>query len=165
MRWSRFAAFIIIATVLQASFVDVFAVTSLNIKPDLLLILLVFFAVYCSGSDAVIASFAIGFASDIIGPAMGPRMISFGLIGTLLSYTSHFVTIRRIPYQSVAIFISGLLIGSSAYFLALLKSCPSAPSTALLVLGISAYSAVAGPFLFLPSGWFMSIDLKQPRRL
>jgi rod shape-determining protein MreD len=109
MRWFRFSLFVIAVTLIQAGLVDI--ISLVNVRPDLLLILLVFFAIYCDTTEAIISSFAIGFAADIIGSAMGPQMISFGLFGTLL--------------------------------------------------GTSLYSAIIGPFLFLPSAWLMRIKTHQ----
>jgi rod shape-determining protein MreD len=109
MHWFRFAVLVLLATVLQASF---FA--DLNSKPDLLLIFLVFFAVYCDTSDAMICSFIIGFAADLIGPTMGPKMISYGIFGSALAYLHRVIAIKKIPHQIVAIFITALLAGSLA---------------------------------------------------
>jgi rod shape-determining protein MreD len=82
-------------------------------KPDLLLVVLVFSAIYFNTSDAVISSFSIGFAADLIGSPlpMGPHMISFGVFGTLLAYLHRVIAIRRMPYQAMAIFVTGLLVG------------------------------------------------------
>jgi rod shape-determining protein MreD len=157
MRWFRFAVFICLATVLQAGLVDIIAVTRLNIKPDLLLILLVFFSIYCNPSDAIITSFTIGFAADIIGSTMGARIISFGLFGTLLAYLHNVITIKKMPYQSLAIFITGFLTGLLAYFLMLLKGQPAEPNAYAVIFWTSLYSSIAGPFLFLPSAWCMRI--------
>ena len=74
MRWSRFGVLVVVVSLLQAGFV-----AALNIKPDLLLILLVFLAIYCNTTEAIVSSFTIGFAADLIGQAMGPQMISIGL--------------------------------------------------------------------------------------
>ena len=103
MRWFRFAFLILIATILQTSLIDIIAVTAADIRPNLLLILLVFFAVHCKSSDAIITSFTIGLAADIISPAMGPQIISFGLFGTLLTELHQTIVIRTKPYQSLAI--------------------------------------------------------------
>ncbi len=161
MRWFRFAVFISLVTVLQASLVDIIAVTRLNIKPDLLLILLVFFAIYCNLSDAIITSFVIGFAADIIGSAMGPKIISFGLFGTALAYLHRIIAIRKMPHQSLVIFITGLLAGAAALLLTLLKGEPVTHNIYTVLLGIPLYSSLVGPFLFLPSAWWMRI--KTPR--
>jgi rod shape-determining protein MreD len=141
--------------VLQASLVDIIAVT--NIKPDLLLILLVFFAIYCNSSEAIITSFMIGFAADIIivGSAMGPRMISYGLFGTLLAYLQRVIAIRKMSYQSLAIFVTGLLAGTLAHLLTVLKGSSATSDVYAVLFWIPLYSAIVGPFLFLPSAWWM----------
>lgn len=158
MRWLRFAVFILIVTVLQASLLGIVAVTQLNIKPNLLLILLVFFAIYCNTTDAIITSFAIGFAADMsIASAVGSQTVSFGLFGTALAYLHRVIAIRKMPYQSLAIFIIGTLVGLLAHVLALLKGQPAIPNIYTAILGTALYSAVVGPFLFLPTAWWMRI--------
>lgn len=157
MRWFRFAVFISLVTVLQAGLVDIIAVTRLNIKPDLLLILLVFFSIYCNTSEAIITSFTIGFAADIIGSAMGVRIISFGLFGTLLAYLHRVITINKMPYQSLAIFITCFLTGALVHFLTLLKGQPGEPNVYAVLFWTSLYTSFVGPFLFLPTAWCMRI--------
>lgn len=158
MRWFRFAILVLLATILQASF---FA--NLNIKPDLLLILLVFFAVYCNTSDAIITSFTIGFAADLIGRTMGPQMISFGLFGTALAYLHQVIAIRKMTYQFLAIFITALLAGSLVFLLNFIKGEPIPPNMYTALFGIALYSALVGPFLFLPSAWWMRIKINRLR--
>lgn len=111
MRWFRFAVLVSLATVLQAGFL-----ANLSIKPDLLLIVLVFLAIHSNTADAIITSFTIGFAADLIGRTMGPQMISFGLFGTLLAYLRRVLAIRKMPYQGLAIFVTALLAGVCASF-------------------------------------------------
>jgi len=159
MRWLRFAVLVLLATVLQASF---FA--DLNVKPDLLLILLVFFAIYYNTSDAIITSFTIGFAADLIGRTMGPQMFSFGLFGTALAYLHQVIAIRKMTYQSLSIFTTALLSNSMVYFLNFLKGEPTPPNIFPALFGIALYSALVGPFLFLPSAWWMRIKTKHFRR-
>ncbi len=156
MRWLRFAVLLILATLLQASF---FA--DLNSKPDLLLILLVFFAVYCDTSDAIICSFVIGFAADLIGRTMGPQMISYGIFGSALAYLHRVITIRKMAHQSLTIFTTALLAGILVYLLNLIKGVSSPPNICAALFGISLYSALVGPFLFLPSAWWMRIKINR----
>ncbi len=163
MRWFRFAVLIIVASVLQAGLLEL-----LNIKPDLLLILLVFFAIYCKTSDAIITSFTIGFAADIIGPAMGPQIISFTLFGTALAYLHRVIAIKKIPYQSLVIFITAILTAVSAHLLTFLKLTllegrPTPPIMFAALLATSLCSALAGPFFFLPAGWWMRIKTSRLR--
>jgi rod shape-determining protein MreD len=154
MHWFRFAVLVLLATVLQASLL-----ADWNTKPDLLLILLVFFAVYCDTSDAIICSFVIGFAADLIGQTMGPQMISYGIFGSALAYLHRVIAIRQIPYQIIAIFITALLAGSVACLLNFLKGEPS-PLAPLF--WIALYSSIVGPILFLLSAWWMRI--RKPGR-
>ena len=156
MRWLRFAGLLCLATVLQAGLL-----ARLNIKPDLLLILLVFFAIYCRTLDAIITSFTIGFAADIIGSAMGPQIISFGLFGTALAYLHRVINIRKIPYQALAIFIIGFLASCLANLLTLLKGQMFTQNLYSILLGNSLCSAIVGPFLFLPTAWLMRIKTKR----
>src|SRR4030042_661121 len=118
MRWFRFAALILLVTVVQAS-----VLANLNIGPDLLLILVVFFCIYCNTTEAIITSFVIGFAADLIGSPMpmGAHTISFGVFGTLLAYVHRVINIRNMPYQAVAIFTIALLAGALSQMLALFK--------------------------------------------
>ena len=157
MRWPRFAVCILIVTILQADLIDVAAVTSLNIKPDLLLILLVFFAVYCDTTEAIITSFVIGFAADIIGSSMGPGMLSFGILGTLLAYLNRLISIRKMYYQALAIFATGVASGFTVYFLTFLQGQAAGTGRYSFFFWTSVYSAVVGPFFFLPSAWLMRI--------
>jgi rod shape-determining protein MreD len=164
MRWIRFAVLISLVTVLQASLVDIIAIGRSNIKPDLLLILMVFFSLYCNQQEAIITSFTIGFAADIIGSTMGPRIISFGLVGTLLSYLHGVIIIKKMPYQSLVIFISGLLTGVMVNFLTLLKDQSTTTNAYTVLFWTSVYSSIVGPFLFLPTAWLMRIKAYRSRQ-
>lgn len=158
MRWFRFALLVCFATVLQAGFLSNF-----NTKPDLLLILLVFFAIYCDTSEAIVSSFTIGFAADLIGAAMGPQMISFGLFGTLLAYLHRVLAIRKMPYQALAILVMGILAGTLAYLLNLLKGEPLPAGMYSRILKMSLFSGIIGPFVFLPAAWWMRIKTNRFR--
>jgi len=159
MRWLRFAGLLCLTTVLQAGLL-----ARLDIKPDLLLVLLVFFGIYSKTSDAIITSFATGFAADIIGSAMGPQIIGFGLFGTALAYLHQVITIGKIPYQAIAIFVIGFLAGCLAHLLTLFKGEPTTQNVYSVLLETSLYSALVGPFLFLPFAWWMRIKTHRFKR-
>lgn len=167
MRWLRFAVLIVIATVLQTSFLGVVWVGSPDIRPNLLLILLVFFAVRCKANDAVITSFTIGFAADLASPTagfMGPQIISFGLFGTLLSNLHNVISIRRLPYQGLAIFAMGLVTAILSHVLAQLRADPVPMHMARELFWQPVLSAFLGPFLSLPLAWWMPINKRKRRR-
>ena len=166
MKWLRAALLVCFVAVVQAGLINALAVTSLNIKPDLLLALMVFFAVCSASRDAIIISFAIGFAADVIaiGQPMGPRTISFGLIGTVLTHIHNVFVIRKIFHQVVAVFLSGLLVVSITNFLTFLVTHSIAPHAYIIVLATSLYSSIAAPFLLLPSAWLMGIKTGPLKR-
>lgn len=158
MQWLRFAVLLCVVTVVQAGLLEHF-----DIRPDLLLILLVFFAVYSDTSHAIITSFIIGLAADIIvfGSLVGPKMISFGLCGTLLAYLHRVIAIRRISYQAVAIILAAVLTAAAAHSLALLRGQQTPTNLFSTLLATPLFSAVVGPFLFLPFAWWMRIKTQR----
>jgi rod shape-determining protein MreD len=147
-----------VVTVVQAGLLEHF-----DIRPDLLLVLLVFFAVYSHTSHAIITSFIIGLAADIIviGSLVGLKMISFGLCGTLLAYLHRVIAIRRISYQAVAILLIAVLTAAVAYLLALLRGQQTLTNLFSTLLATPLFSAVVGPFLFLPFAWWMRIKTQR----
>jgi len=161
MRWIRFAVLITIVGLLQAGAINVFAFK--GVCPNLLLIFMVFFSIYSNTSDAIISSFTIGFIADVIGGSqMGVDMLSFGVFGTLLAYLHSVIQIRKMPYQSATIFVISMLTG---FFAGLLNHLFKQPVPGMLNLFfISLYSAVVGPFLFLPSVWLMGIKTQRFRK-
>lgn len=158
MRWIRFAVLICFGAVLQAGFLS-----NLNIKIDVLLILLVFFAVYSNTSEAIVSSFTIGFAADLIGRTMGPHIISFGIFGTALAHLHRVIAIRKMPYQAIAIFLMAWLTGLLVHLLNSLKGQPGT-DIYMNLLKVSVFSGIAGPFLFLPVAWWMRIKTNRFRR-
>jgi rod shape-determining protein MreD len=164
MRWIRFAVFVIVVTILQTSLVDIVAVTTAHVKPDLLLVLLVFFAVNSTDKDAIITSFTIGFAADIIGPTMGPQIISFGVFGTLLADLNRVVAIRKWPYQSLAIFAIGFLTAALAYLLLFLKPEPTLSNIYTNLFWTPLYSAIIGPIFLLLAELWMRTKRRRIRR-
>lgn len=162
MRWFRFAAIVLVAAILQASLLNIIALPPLNIKPNILLIFLVFYAIHYNTTEAIITSFAIGFVADISsGAPMGTQTISYGLFGTSLAYLHRVITIRSMPSQAFAIFITGCLVGVLTHSLALLKGQSTISNIYTAILGIALYSAIIGPLFFLPAAWFMGIKTNR----
>jgi rod shape-determining protein MreD len=165
MRWVRFAALVLVASILQIGPVGLLGIQ--GVRPDLLLILLVFFAVRSNPRDAILASFAIGFVADLVSTTMGlmgPRIISFGLFGSLLADVSSVISPRRAMHQAVIILLMGGLTAGLSYLLTLLRTGAVATSLTTELLWQPLYSALLGPFLFLPIGWWMRLYGRGQRR-
>jgi rod shape-determining protein MreD len=165
MNWPRFAVLLLITTFLQARWIDTIAVTNLRVTPDLLLIAMVFFAVRCNESEAIITSFVLGFAADVAasGFSMGPFIISFGLFGTGLSYLHRIVSIKKVPHEAITVLVVALSTGYLAWLLARIAG-QSRPASLGALLGTSIYSAVLGPVLFLLLDWLMRIKTRRRER-
>jgi rod shape-determining protein MreD len=164
MRWFRFAVLVLIVSVVQAGFSGMVTVVHQNARPDLLLILLVFFATHAQGRDAVATSFAIGLAADLANPAagfMGPRILSYGLLGTLLSDLNGVLSVRRMGHQAVAIFVVGVFACLLSLALERLRGPLSTAGLDGNLYWQPLLSAIIGPFLFWPVAWWMQISKKR----
>ena len=158
MRWFRFALLILAVTILQKGLL-----ARWSNKPDLLVILLVFYAIHYNTSVAIISSFTIGFAADLVGSPMpmGPQMISFGLFGTLLAYLHRVIAVKKMPYQALAIFVISILTGALSHLLANITGEPVAANIYAVVFVTALYSSIVGPFLFLPLVWWMKVKTNR----
>ena len=158
MRWLRFLIVLLICTLLNAgNLLNTVSMSSFNIRPDLLLILLVFVAINCETSDAIIASFIVGFAADISGSAIGPFTVGFGVIGSMISQLRKVVIMKRMVHQAAAIFVTGLIAGTLVQFLTFFKTGETPSNVYVILVGSCLYSAVIGPVIWLSlsalSGW------------
>lgn len=159
MRWLRFALIACITSILQAGLL-----LHLNLKLDLLLVLVVFFAIHYSASEAIVTSFALGFAADVFGHTMGPQMISFGIAGTALSYLNRVIAIRKKSYQAIAIFVVVIIVSAMTVLLNKFKDYPPSANIYSSVLWTAVISGIAGPFLFIPAAWIMRTSTFRYRK-
>lgn len=150
MHWIRFTVLILIAAIVQTSLVSVLSLTEAQIRPNLLLILMVFFAVHCPPQEAIVSAFLIGLFADLIGAGMGPQLLAFGVIGSLIAEIRHVVMMRHIPQQMIVVLVAGSLCGAIAMVLFRIKSCPLPTHAAHLILWQPLYSAcLAGPLFWM----------------
>lgn len=121
-----------------------------NIKPGLMLIVMVFFAVNCETAEAIACSFVIGLAADISSASMvmGPHTVSFGIIGTAISFLQAPVIMKRLIYQATCIFVSGLLAATMAEAMIYNKSGFTLNSFTVIAM-TTLYSALIGPFVWM----------------
>jgi rod shape-determining protein MreD len=120
----------------------------MNIRPDLLLILLMFCAVNTETLETIIASFAIGLAADISGACIGPYMVAFGVFGSMISQLRKLIIMKKMIHQLIAIFIMALITGTLAHILIYLKIKQSTPSVYAVIFLSALYSGLAGPILW-----------------
>jgi rod shape-determining protein MreD len=163
MRWVRFAILILATIVLQASLGDLVAFGSRDIRPDLPLIVMVYFAMNGLPTDAVITSFTVGLARDIVGLTLGPQMLSFGICGTALSSIRRYILIRNAVFQGLMILLTGVATSGLSQLLSMIKGVPVRGDLLSQLLLCPLYSAVIGPVLFIPLEWVMRLQDKRYR--
>jgi len=163
VHWLRFTILVLAASILQTNLVEVCAITSAQIKPNLLLILLAFFSIYCNPHDVIITSFIIGLCADLIGPTIGPQMISYGIIGTLVAELRQFIVLNKIPLQMMAIGVAGFLTAALAASLYPIKDVSLSVNLHGYLLWQPLYSAFIGPFLFAGIAFIMGIRRPKPK--
>jgi len=151
MRWLRFSIVVLIVMVLQTgNLLNIIAFPPLNIKPNFLLIMLVFFAINTDSYDAIITSFALGLACDISSGPLGPFFLSYGLLGSALAHLKKMFVIRKNLHYSITIFCMSLLTAALASLLLYLKGTSLSSNTFLFLLGTALYSSVVGPYINWP---------------
>ncbi|MBN1456474.1 MAG: rod shape-determining protein MreD [Sedimentisphaerales bacterium] len=168
MKWIRFTILLLILTLLNSgNLLNFISLGSSNVRPDLLLIFLLFIGANCESNEAIIASFVIGFAADISGASMGPYMVSFGLFGSAVSQMRKVVLMRRMTHQALAIFVLSVIAGGLAELLGAIKLNTGTANIFSVILGTSVYSAVVGPLIWqlfsLLAGW-LNVSDKQYKR-
>ena len=151
MKWLRFILLLLFIAVLQSGTVmNIFALTDRYIKPNMSLLLLVYFAINCDSYNAIITSFALGFAADLAGSVMGPHIISYGLTGVAVAYVRNIILMKKTGQQAAAIFAAGIFVELIAVLLTGFKASGLAKADGMEIFAVAVYSAIL---------WFM---LKWP---
>lgn len=150
MNWFVFAITTLIAALIQGGNLLNFAsFTEYTIKPDLLIILLIFICIYAEPSKAVAASFFIGFAADIITPAMGPNMVSYVIVASLLTTFQRVLRLNDLLLDSGLIFITALITASFSSVISCFTTDISCHHFLFRLFATALYTAILGPFIWL----------------
>ena len=149
MRWIPFTILVLIGALLEAgNLLNLVAVGSWHIRPSVLIVLLVFFAINCRTRQALIASFIIGLAMDATGTLMGPHVLSYCIVGGLLNQLSDHFPSRRVFHQAMLVFVVFLAAEITAYWLMVLKTGERQETVYQLFLLRAVYSACVAPFFW-----------------
>jgi rod shape-determining protein MreD len=151
MKWFRFALLILAATIIGSSdLMNYISVTERFIKPNLLLMLLVYFSITCETYDAIICSFAIGFAADITTTLIGPYFLSYGIIGTALTFIRQVIILKKTAQQAFAILVTGLVTQLIAVILMKFKISTVTNAGFFITFAMSMYSGILWFLLKVP---------------
>jgi rod shape-determining protein MreD len=149
MRWLRFSFLILLAALIQASTLpEMVALTRSGAHPDFLLILLVFFALYCYGYEVVITCFAIGFAADVANSVLGPYLLAFGICGVLLSGLRQFIAVRRTFHIIGVVVVITFVTELFAHMIGFLKGQGWQSGGFSFLFGSAIYSGLLAPYIF-----------------
>jgi rod shape-determining protein MreD len=145
MHWTRLVLVLLLATILQLVLNNFL---NIAFRPDLLVIVMVFFVANTDGNWPIIAAFAAGFAADLISPmSMGPHTIAFGVTGSLLALARRSVTLDNAIFVGIAIFVICYVAGVLSQFLISFRQ-PTPSGAYLSLLWASLASAVIGPYIY-----------------
>jgi rod shape-determining protein MreD len=144
MHWTRLVLVILLATILQLVLNNFL---NIALRPDLLIIVMVFFVANTEGNWPIIAAFATGFTADLISMSMGPHTIAFGVTGSLLAMARRSITLDNAVFVGIAVFVICYVAGALAQFLISFRQ-PTPSGAYLSLLWASLASAVIGPYIY-----------------
>jgi rod shape-determining protein MreD len=149
MRWFIFLGILLLATLLEASnLLKLFTFGGWTIRPSILIVMLVYYALACQTKDAIVISFLIGFAADITAGLMGPHTLCFGLMGLLLNQSNQVLLVKRAVYKALVVFAVYLVVETFSHWIGLFKEHSSRSNYYSIVLFTGIYSAVISPVLW-----------------
>lgn len=149
MKWISFIITVLVITLINAgSAIELISISSLEIRPDLLIAVLAFFAYAFNRRDSIIVAFMVGFMADISGATMGPFMIAFGVIGVCLSSVRDVLLMDRRRNRVVAIFVMSFLIMIIVDILTGIKTGQHITKPLISIPLCSLYTAIVGSFLW-----------------
>lgn len=150
MRWFIFSLILLAAALLDAGqLLNIIALGSWHSRPCIMITVMVFASLNTRPQDAIRCSFAVGFAADLAGWALGPHMLCYGIVGTLLSQISRTLSMQRPLHQALLVFVSYLLTQLPAVWLESWKTGQAQPDMFWITLSTALYSAIAAPVVWL----------------
>lgn len=149
MRWFWFILLTLLTALLEAgNLLNLIAFGYGQVRPSLLLILLIFTALRAEPLEAVGLSFLLGFAADLSGPVMGPNTVCWGLAGSLLCQMQGILNVRSSIYQIAVVLVSSLILMAASHGLAVLKTEQAGVLPMRVLLGRAFYTAAVVPVLW-----------------
>ncbi|AQT70115.1 rod shape-determining protein MreD [Anaerohalosphaera lusitana] len=169
MKWIVFIILLITFALLDAgNALNYIALGGTNIRPAMLLILMLFFAINCERHTAILVSFAAGFMADAAGLTVGPHIVAFGIIGYVASTLQRDMVMQSYVRQCFTILIIGAFALAGVRGLMMLKPDLQTASNLTALIGTIIYSAIAGPLVWTVLTWLsplVGIDRLRSNRI
>lgn len=134
----------------------------MNFRPDVMIILMVFFALKFESISGLIACFLLGLGADIVSLPMGPFVIAFTIAGALIANIRKSSVADNIVFQAILIFVATIVILGGAEFIKYIadKDVSSHLIKRIFVTGL--YNLVFGPILLLLiDGFWSGLGMKK----
>ncbi len=149
MRWTLFT-FVVLAGMLLdgGNLLNVLAVGGWHVRPVVLISILAFASLNNRHSSAVICSFMIGLAADIISGTMGPYTLCWGVAGAILNRFGRVLLMKRVVYQGLIVLVCYILTEWPAGWLTAWKTGSAQPHGAASAVLTGLYSAFIAPVLW-----------------
>ena len=163
MRWLAFLIAVLLTITVQTALAPRMRVG--GVQPDFVLIVVVFFALYAPGLDAVLAGWVLGLAADFQSiERFGLLAIGYALIA-LGIYAVRPYLFRRHPLAQVFVTcIGGLLLYGLLFAALQLESAVSGVRVAApwrVLFGVPLYSALVAPLvqrMMLPAAGLLGVE-------
>ena len=139
MRWLTFAVCAVIGIILQTTLAHRLAI--FHVKPDWMFVLTVFFALYSSRRDAVLAGWILGLLVDLTSvERLGLMSAGFALTAVLVNAVRHQVFLKNSVTHFMVTVCAGLVLHAAlaAYYVAVYAPGPGVWRAVLLERGAHA---------------------------
>jgi rod shape-determining protein MreD len=169
MRVLTFAVIAYLLTVAQATLLPMADFLGLGIRPDLLLLLAMFYAMYGRNEDVIIGGWALGLLADLTGLGrIGVFAFSFGLVALSVFKLRNSFN-RENPFVHLALgLLAATLVNFWALFMMLVMGEVHGQafwSAAGRAMGCAAYTAIVAPYFFWALSRFRkALGLHSSRR-
>lgn len=141
---------VFLVSIIQSTFLHNLRI--FNIKPDILLCLVIFAAFYGGASFGFKTGIFAGVMKDILsGGVFGLNILSFSLVGLILGFYSIRLYREKITSQIIICFIATFLIGNLSYIITDISySQPAYPlSLRMVIIPLALYTTLAYYFIWL----------------
>lgn len=149
MRWMVFMAFAVIGVTLQTGLVPRLEIA--GVRPDWLLIMVVFLALYVPQRDALVGAWLLGLLADVMSiESFGLISLSFALVALAVTSIHEFLFRYRVVTQVLVTFVSGLVLQAGWACYCWIKYGHWGTGSAgvgLTIVAVSIYTAAWAPLL------------------
>lgn len=150
MRWLTLAILFVFVLTLQTAVAP--RLELFSARPDFLLVVVVFLALYAPSKDAIAAGWILGVCADLMTiERFGVIALSYGLTAMIVTSIREFLFRYRIVTQTVVTFAACLLVRTGWTMYYYLLYLPREPMLGDWLIGgvvASAYTAALAPFIF-----------------